>query len=80
MRVREAGYRIVYEPASRIWHKISVSSGGHLSAFKLRNKFLSNFRFFARHASWYHWLVFPWMNVVINAAATIHYLATRKHP
>jgi GT2 family glycosyltransferase len=78
MRVREAGYRIVYEPASKVWHRVSVSSGGHLSAFKLRNKFLSNVRFFARHASWYHWLVFPWMNILVNAAAAARYLAKRK--
>jgi GT2 family glycosyltransferase len=78
MRVRQAGYRILYEPASKVWHKISVSSGGHLSAFKLRNKFLSNFRFFARHGSWYHWLVFPWMNILVNGAAALKYFKEHK--
>jgi GT2 family glycosyltransferase len=78
MRVRRAGYSVLYEPASKVWHKISVSSGGHLSAFKLRNKFLSNFRFFVRHASWYHWLVFPWMNIVVNGAAALKYFKERK--
>jgi GT2 family glycosyltransferase len=78
MRVRRAGYRIMYEPASRIWHKVSVSTGGHLSAFKLRNKFISNFRFFARHAAWYHWLVFPWMNILVNAVAAVRYLGRSR--
>ncbi len=74
MRVRNAGYRIVYEPGARVWHKLSVSAGGHLSLFKLRHKAVSNLRFFARHARWYHWLTFPWMNVLVNALAALRYL------
>jgi GT2 family glycosyltransferase len=77
-RVRDAGYRIVYEPRARIWHKLSVSAGGHLSLFKLRNKAISNFRFFARHARWYHWLTFPWLTVLVNTWAAVRYL--RVHP
>lgn len=78
MRVRNAGYRIVYEPASRVWHRISVTSGGHTSWFKMKNKFLSNFRFFARYASWYHWLVFPWMGVLRNVSAAVRYLLSTR--
>jgi GT2 family glycosyltransferase len=74
MRVRNAGYTIMYEPRARVWHKLSVSAGGHLSSFKLRHKALSNLRFFARYARWYHWLTFPWMNVVVNAWMTLKYL------
>jgi GT2 family glycosyltransferase len=77
MRVREAGYRILYEPRARVWHKLSVSSGGHLSLFKLRHKAMSNLRFFARHARWYHWLTFPWLNVVVNGWAAVRYLLGR---
>ena len=74
MRVRKAGYRIVYEPGAHVWHKLSVTAGGHLSLFKLRHKALSNLRFFARHARWYHWLTFPWMNVLVNAWSAVRYL------
>jgi GT2 family glycosyltransferase len=77
MRVRNCGYGIVYEPRAKVWHKVSVSSGGHLSGFKMRHKFVSNFRFFVRHASWYHWLVFPWMNVLVNGIAAARYLLQR---
>jgi GT2 family glycosyltransferase len=73
MRVRRAGYTIVYEPQSRIWHKLSVSAGGHLSWFKTKNKLLSNMRFFARYAAWYHWLVFPWANILVNGYAAAKY-------
>ncbi len=77
MRVRNAGYRIVYEPRARVWHKISVSAGGHLSLFKMRNKAISNLRFFVRHARWYHWLTFPWLNLFVNARAAVRYLTDR---
>ena len=74
MRVRRAGYAIMYEPAGRVWHKLSVSSGGHLSWYKLRNKFISNLRFFWRYGSWAQRLVFPWMNIIANAVAAVRYL------
>jgi GT2 family glycosyltransferase len=75
-RCRRAGYTILLEPRARIWHKISVASGGHLSSFKMKNKFFGNLRFFSRHASWYHWLVFPWMNVIVNLLAALRYVLT----
>jgi hypothetical protein len=76
MRIRQAGYRIVYEPGAKVWHKLSVSAGGHLSGFKVWNKFRSNFRFFARYAAWYHWLVFPWLSILMNAVSALRYLFT----
>jgi hypothetical protein len=73
-RVRRAGYAIMFEPKAMVWHKLSVSAGGHLSWYKMKNKFLSNLRYFARYASWYHWLVFPWMTIMANAYAGLRYL------
>jgi len=78
MRARRAGYRIMFEPRARIWHKLSVSAGGHLSGFKLWNKALGNFRFFARYARWYHWLTFPWLSLLVNAWAGIRYLVQTR--
>jgi GT2 family glycosyltransferase len=79
MRIRKAGYSIMYEPLARVWHKVSVSSGGHLSWFKMKNKFVSNLRFFFRHAAWYQRLVFPWANILVNGYAAIRYvLQSRK--
>jgi GT2 family glycosyltransferase len=76
-RIRAAGYSIQYEPAAHVWHKISVSTGGHLSGYKMTRKYVSNIRFMARHARWYHWLTFPWLNILSNAAAAGRYLLTR---
>lgn len=78
MRLRGAGYSIVYEPASKVWHRLSVASGGHLSFFKMKNKFLSNLRFFFRYATLPQKLVFPWLNVVVNSWSAIRYLVTSR--
>jgi GT2 family glycosyltransferase len=78
MRARRGGYGVSYEPRAKIWHKVSVDSGGHLSWHKNKNKFLSNFRFFARYARWYHWLVFPWLNILVNGVAAVRYVLSRR--
>lgn len=74
MRVRKAGYSIVFEPSAKVWHKLSVSTGGHTSWFKMKNKFVSNLRFFGRYAAWYQWLVIPWMSILVNGLAAIRYM------
>jgi GT2 family glycosyltransferase len=74
MRVRQAGYRILYEPHAKVWHKLSLASGGHVSLFKMKNKFVSNLRFFFRYASFPQKLVFPWMNVLVNGWAAVKYV------
>lgn len=35
LRAKRAGYRMLYVPAARIWHKVSVSVGGHQSPLML---------------------------------------------
>ncbi len=60
MRARHAGFLCWFVPSSNVWHKISSSSGGGLTAFKAYHKVRSNFLFFKRHARWWHWLTMPW--------------------
>ena len=78
MRTRRAGYTIFYEPKAKVWHKLSVASGGHLSFFKMKNKFVSNLRFFFRYTTLPQKFVFPWMNVLVNGVAAIKYFAEAK--
>jgi GT2 family glycosyltransferase len=78
MRARRAGYRVVYEPRARVWHRLSVSAGGHLSWYKLKNKACSNFRFFLHYAHWYQWLTLPWLAALFNGAAAIRYVLRRR--
>jgi len=69
VRARKAGYSLWYVPSAKIWHKVSVSSGGHFSWFKNWNKLRSIFRLMHTHGSWYHWITFPPMlavNIVLS--------------
>jgi len=80
VRARKNGFRIMYEPRSEIRHKVSVSAGGNLSLFKLRNKYISQMKFFARHARWYHWLVLPWMSILVDLILLFAQLRVRRSP
>ena len=59
LRVQRAGFRTVYVPAGKVWHKVSSFSGGELTPFKTRLKVTHNLLFFRRYARWYHWLTIP---------------------
>jgi GT2 family glycosyltransferase len=56
VRARERGYAVLVAPRAKVWHKVSMSSGGGLTSYKIYHRFLSTFRFFRRHARPYHWL------------------------
>ncbi len=60
VRARHAGYRLVYVPQARVWHKVSSSSGGGMTPFKTKLKVEHSLIFFKRYARWYHWLTMPW--------------------
>jgi GT2 family glycosyltransferase len=56
VRAGERGYSIIVVPAAKVWHKVSASSGGGLTAYKVYHRLRSTLFFFAVHARWYHWL------------------------
>lgn len=58
-RMQRAGYKLLYVPGARVWHKISSASGGGMTSFKIVHKVKSNFMFFRKYARWYHWLTIP---------------------
>jgi hypothetical protein len=60
LRARRAGWRCVYEPRARVLHKVSSSSGGGMTPFKLENRIASTKRLFARHRpAWWRALLAP---------------------
>jgi GT2 family glycosyltransferase len=59
VRASRSGYKSLCVPSSRVWHKLSASTKGHLSWFKNWNKLKSQLRLMARYAPWYHWLTIP---------------------
>lgn len=67
IRASHAGYKIMFEPKAKIWHKLSVSTGGHLSWFKNWNKMKSQLRIMRRYAKWYNWVTIP-LGMMFNIA------------
>ena len=58
-RILQAGFKAMYAPQAKLWHKVSSSSGGGMTPLKTRLKVEHNFIFFKRYARWYHWLTIP---------------------
>ena len=56
VRAADRGHSIILVPAAKVWHKVSMSSGGGLTAYKVYHRLRSTLLFFAVHARWYHWL------------------------
>jgi GT2 family glycosyltransferase len=50
LRARAAGYRLLFVPTARLWHKVSSSSGGAANAWKIYQRLRANLTLFARHA------------------------------
>lgn len=60
VRAARGGYRLLYVPQAKVWHKVSSSSGGGMTPFKTKLKVQHSLIFFKRYARWYHWLTMPW--------------------
>jgi len=63
LRASKAGFKIVYVPDARVWHKVSLSTGGEFSSTKLYQKTKSNLLLFSRHARPYHWITIPFFSL-----------------
>jgi GT2 family glycosyltransferase len=57
LRVRRAGYRIVLAPDARMWHKVSISSGGSDSPNERYWMARSSVIFFRKHVRGLRWCV-----------------------
>jgi GT2 family glycosyltransferase len=49
LRAREAGYRLLFVPTARLWHKVSAASGNQ-SPWKIYQRLRANWMMFASHA------------------------------
>jgi GT2 family glycosyltransferase len=60
LRAAEAGWSLRYVPSAKVWHKVSSSSGGGMTPFKLENRIASTWKLFSRHRPlWWRLLLFP---------------------
>jgi GT2 family glycosyltransferase len=74
VRAFRAGYRLVYVPGAKLWHKVSAFSGGGMTPLKTRLKVEHNFLVIKRYASWYHWLTIPWCVGAVTLAFVLREL------
>lgn len=51
LRVKNAGYKLFYEPKARIYHKVSQSTGGSYHPHKWKHHYLSLCRLVRKHTS-----------------------------
>src|SRR5262249_60775500 len=49
LRARAAGYRLLFVPTARLWHRVSASSGGAMNAWKVYQRLRANVTLWARN-------------------------------
>ncbi|RXK88795.1 glycosyltransferase family 2 protein [Chlorobaculum sp. 24CR] len=59
MKVRERGLVVMYQPASRLWHRVSASSGGEMNLGKQLRKSGAAMTLFAKHGMFGGLLLYP---------------------
>jgi len=60
LRAREKGWQCRYEPSSTVWHKVSASSGGGFTPYKMEHRLASTYRLFRRFKPlWWRMLLLP---------------------
>lgn len=78
LRARKRGYRLLMTPKAKMWHKVSVSSGGRDSPFERYWMARSSVLFFRKHIRGAQWLaVVPWR--LGSALRTSFRLGRRGH-
>jgi GT2 family glycosyltransferase len=70
-RALDAGYRLRYAPASRIWHKVAASTAGSYTPFKTFHTGRSNAVWVRRHGGLPTAVAFVAANLVALAAALV---------
>ncbi len=78
LRAIRSGWKCYYEPRSIVWHKVSSSSGGGFTPYKLENRIASTYRLFAHFKPvWWRVLSFP-LHAVSFLALVLTLLVTAR--
>lgn len=77
LRARAAGYRLLFVPTARLWHRVSTSTGA-ASRWKIYQRLRANLTLFARHARGAARLT--WLpSFLLQQAVLVAWLAVRGH-
>jgi GT2 family glycosyltransferase len=63
-RARKTGYKVIYVPGGKMWHKISFSSGGEFAWKKIRRRVKAGRKFFGKHSTLGQRMLIPFWQVV----------------
>ena len=78
LRAREAGYRLLFVPTARLWHRVSASSGGAMNPWKVYQRLRANVALWSRHAR--GWARLTWIPALLaQQAAYALLLLARGH-
>jgi GT2 family glycosyltransferase len=78
LRARAAGYRLLFVPTARLWHRVSASSGGAINAWKVYQRLRANLTLWGRHARGVARIT--WLPALLaQQAAYAVWLLTRGH-
>lgn len=80
LRVRRAGYRIVLAPDARMWHKVSISSGGSDSPNERYWMARSSVIFFRKHVRGLRWCVVAPYRSLSAIKTVLRLLARGRRP
>ena len=79
LRARRAGFRLLLVPQAKMWHKVSVSSGGRDSPSERYHMARASVLFFRKHAhGWQRSIIFPYR--LGSAIKTVLRLMLRGRP
>ncbi|HWR01360.1 MAG TPA: glycosyltransferase family 2 protein [Chlorobaculum sp.] len=78
MKIRNSGRIVMYQPASRIWHRVSASSGGEMSLGKQLRKSGAAFRIFRKHRMWSGFLLYPLLLPFRSFGSLVRYNLLRR--
>jgi len=68
LRAARAGFSLLFVPRAKMWHKVSMSSGGEFGLDKMRRKARANLLLLYRYARPWHWLTIPFFTAARAAA------------
>jgi hypothetical protein len=78
LRARAAGYRLLFVPTARLWHRVSASSGGAMNPWKVYQRLRANLTLWSRHARGLARLT--WLPALLaQQAAYVAWLLARGH-
>lgn len=72
LRVQEAGFTVIYEPAARVWHRVSASSGGGMHPRKVVRKSAAMLYLMRKHRAWSGIVLYPLVLLLQASGAVLH--------